>query len=648
MRTGRGKARHRPSRATRSRKARPREKSSPDESALRETEQRFDDLFRAASIWFWEIDPNGIVTYVSHNYEAQLGIPSSALIGRRFDNVPGTIVAPEERRRVLDCVRQRRGWRDFLYSRKLLNGKIMWIKTSAVPIFDKKGELRGWRGTGTDVTAQVETERALRAGQQPIKKNLEAASDWFFELDKDEFITYISPNFQALFGVPSDIVGKRFVDFPGAEFDPAELERIRAARRARQPYRDFVYARIFPSGEKRWLSSSAAPIFDENGEWQGYRGVVTDITERMRAEAFARLAQRRLHDAVSYVRQPFVVYDAQDRVVSFNHAFALLHSAPGEKTAVRQGVSFHELAQWQVLSDFYAGGEAIDSETLLARYQSGGEHTYHLTDDRWMLVGYRRLPDGGAVGLWTDVSALKRAEAERRVLEARLHHSQRLEALGMLAGGIAHDLNNSLVPVLALTKMVAGRLPEGDRSRANLETVVKAAQRSRDLVQQIVAFSRQEEQRRESVDLAAIAADALRLLRASIPSSIRLEEALAPVPTVDGDPGQLHQIIVNLVTNAAQAIGEAHGTIGLRVELDDDGGHARLTVSDTGCGMAEETRARIFEPFFTTRSVGQGTGLGLSVVHGIVASHGGRIDVETAPGKGSRFDVILPLPRSMA
>ncbi|HUH84849.1 MAG TPA: ATP-binding protein, partial [Stellaceae bacterium] len=483
---------------------------------------------------------------------------------------------------------------------------------------------------------------------QRFKQLFEAASDWFFELDKDEFITYISPNFQALFGVPSDIVGKRFVDFPGAEFDPAELERIRAARRARQPYRDFVYARIFPSGEKRWLSSSAAPIFDENGEWQGYRGVVTDITERMRAEAFARLAQRRLHDAVSYVRQPFVVYDAQDRVVSFNHAFALLHSAPGEKTAVRQGVSFHELAQWQVLSDFYAGGEAIDSETLLARYQSGGEHTYHLTDDRWMLVGYRRLPDGGAVGLWTDVSALKRAEAERRVLEARLHHSQRLEALGMLAGGIAHDLNNSLVPVLALTKMVAGRLPEGDRSRANLETVVKAAQRSRDLVQQIVAFSRQEEQRRESVDLAAIAADALRLLRASIPSSIRLEEALAPVPTVDGDPGQLHQIIVNLVTNAAQAIGEAHGTIGLRVELDDDGGHARLTVSDTGCGMAEETRARIFEPFFTTRSVGQGTGLGLSVVHGIVASHGGRIDVETAPGKGSRFDVILPLPRSMA
>jgi signal transduction histidine kinase len=346
------------------------------------------------------------------------------------------------------------------------------------------------------------------------------------------------------------------------------------------------------------------------------------------------------------VRQPFVVYDAQDCVVSFNHAFALLHSAPGGETAVRQGVSFRVLAQWQVQSDFYAaGGEPVDDETLLARYRSGGEHTYHLKDERWMLVGYRRLPDGGAVGLWTDVSALKLAEAERRLLEARLQHSQRLEALGTLAGGIAHDLNNSLVPVLALTKMVAGRLEEGDRNRANLETVVKAARRARDLVQQIVAFSRREEQRRESVDLAAIAGDALRLLRASIPSSIRLEEAIAPVPAVDGDPGQLHQIVVNLVTNAAQAIGEAHGTIGLRLGLDKDGDHTRLSVSDTGCGMVEETRARIFEPFFTTRGVGQGTGLGLSVVHGIVASHGGRIEVESAPGKGSRFDVVLPLTR---
>ncbi len=251
MRTGRGKARYRPSRATRSRKARPRQEPSAAESALRETEQRFYDLFHAASIWSWEIDAEAIVTYVSHNYEAQLGIPSSALIGRRFDNVPGTIVAPEERQRVLEFFQQRRGWRDFLYSRKLPNGKTLWIKTSAVPMFDEKGAFRG------------------------------------------------------------------------------------------------------------------------------YRGVVMDITERMRAEAFAQLAQRRLHDAVSYVRQPFVVDDAQDRVVSFNHAFALLHSAPGEETAVRQGVSFRKLAQWQVLSDFYAaGGEPVDSETLVARYQNGGEHTY--------------------------------------------------------------------------------------------------------------------------------------------------------------------------------------------------------------------------------------------------------------------------------
>jgi signal transduction histidine kinase len=149
--------------------------------------------------------------------------------------------------------------------------------------------------------------------------------------------------------------------------------------------------------------------------------------------------------------------------------------------------------------------------------------------------------------------------------------------------------------------------------------------------------------RRETFDLAVVAADALSMLRASMPSSIRLEQALPAATLLQGDPGQLHQVIVNLVTNAMHAIGAVQGTITVSLETEPDGAHVRLAVSDTGCGMDEATRTRIFEPFFTTKLVGQGTGLGLAVVHGIVTSHGGRIAVESTPGEGTRVSLLFPV-----
>jgi signal transduction histidine kinase len=190
--------------------------------------------------------------------------------------------------------------------------------------------------------------------------------------------------------------------------------------------------------------------------------------------------------------------------------------------------------------------------------------------------------------------------------------------------------------------MVAGKLPQGSRERRNLDMVMAGAERSRDLVKQILSFARKEERRGESFDLAAVAREALRMMRASLPATIRLDEAIVPVPSMAGDPNQLHQVIINLVTNAAQAIGEAMGTIDVTVKPDLDGTHLRLAVADTGCGMDEATQARIFEPFFTTKGVGQGTGLGLDTVQRIVKKHRGTIQVTSKPGD-TLFQVWLPL-----
>jgi PAS domain S-box-containing protein len=247
-------------------------------------------------------------------------------------------------------------------------------------------------------------------------------------------------------------------------------------------------------------------------------------------------------------------------------------------------------------------------------------------------------------GTIRDITAERHLERQRHELQAQLHHSQKLEALGTLAGGIAHDLNNTLVPIIALSKHLIGRELTDPAVRRSLDVILRAGLRGRDLVRQIVAFSRKDRSERQLFDPVPVIHDALAMLRASTPSLINFQTSFRPVPKVFGDAGQLHQVVVNLVTNAAQAIGDRPGSV--TISLSTDVGEAlprvHLRVQDDGVGMADAVRQRIFEPFFTTKPVGEGTGLGLSVVHGIITAHGGTIAVDSAPGRGTCFDIFLP------
>jgi signal transduction histidine kinase len=261
------------------------------------------------------------------------------------------------------------------------------------------------------------------------------------------------------------------------------------------------------------------------------------------------------------------------------------------------------------------------------------------------------------IGTVRDVTEIRAGEERQRELERQLIHSQKLEALGTLAGGIAHDLNNTLTPVLALSSLLAEEMPEGSRERADLELVLQASRHGRDLVHRILAFSRSQNVEKQTLNLAVTIRQLLQMLRATIPTTIAIRAQIEEVPPILGDPGQLQQVVVNLVTNGAQAIGDHPGTITVEVcpmdlaqgAINSLGTHwVRLRISDSGCGMDAETRERIFEPFFTTKAVGEGTGLGLSVVHGIVTGHGGRIEVTSEPGKGSEFAIFFPVVKSSA
>jgi PAS domain S-box-containing protein len=254
-----------------------------------------------------------------------------------------------------------------------------------------------------------------------------------------------------------------------------------------------------------------------------------------------------------------------------------------------------------------------------------------------------------------DITERKQADAERARLEQRLRQAEKMEAVGRLAGGIAHDFNNILGGILGYAEMLVETTPAGSPQRRYAQNVLTAATRASALVEQILSYSRSQRGKRVPVELDRIVAETLELVRGSLGHGIRLETWLPEAPLyVVGDPTQLHQIMMNLCTNAIHAMGE-HGT--LRVSLDPAdidadrvfqhttlhaGRYARLTVADSGSGMDATTLTRLFEPFFTTKEVGKGTGLGLSLVYGIVTDSAGAIDVASTQGQGSSFAIYLP------
>jgi len=252
-----------------------------------------------------------------------------------------------------------------------------------------------------------------------------------------------------------------------------------------------------------------------------------------------------------------------------------------------------------------------------------------------------------------DITERKRMEKEKKKLEARLRQAQKMEAIGTLAGGIAHDFKNSLFPILGYSEMLMNDAPDNSDLKRDLSIIFNGTKRARDLVKQILAFSRQREYDLKPIKVHLVVKEALKLIRSSIPATIDIMQNIIDCELVMADYTQIHQVAINLLTNAYHAMEKKGGKLKVTLkEVDlrvDDlkgmppGTYVRLTVSDTGIGMDQSTIDRIFDPYFTTKKEGKGTGLGLAVVHGIIKSHGGHISVYSEPGKGSEFHFYLPV-----
>ncbi len=251
---------------------------------------------------------------------------------------------------------------------------------------------------------------------------------------------------------------------------------------------------------------------------------------------------------------------------------------------------------------------------------------------------------------------LQREVAERKKVQAQFQQAQKMEAVGQLAGGIAHDFNNILGAIIGNTEVARMTSQVTPETADCLDSIMKASKRARDLVRQILAFSRRQEQERQPMQLQTVVREALKLMRSTVPATIEFKLNLVNTPTVLADASQIHQVVVNLCTNAVHAMRGQPGVLKVElVEMEVDaefaqthadlrpGPYVRLTVSDSGCGMDRATLERIFEPFFTTKAQGEGTGLGLSVVHGIMRSHDGSVTVYSQPGKGTTFHLYFPV-----
>ncbi|MEE4357510.1 MAG: response regulator [Desulfococcaceae bacterium] len=257
---------------------------------------------------------------------------------------------------------------------------------------------------------------------------------------------------------------------------------------------------------------------------------------------------------------------------------------------------------------------------------------------------------------------LKEEMEEHQRAEARFRHAQKMEALGTLAGGIAHDFNNILFPIIGYTELMMDDVPENGPMHRNLEQILKAAFRAKELVSQILAFGRRGETEKSLLNIRLVVKEALKLLQATLPATIAIQQKIQKdCGSVLGNPTQIHQVMMNLCTNAYHAMREKGGVLSVEMdecEMDEGkncllpgmtpGNYVRIRVSDTGQGMDEDIREQIFDPYFTTKEPGEGTGLGLSVVHGIVKSHQGHISVQSRIGEGSVFEIYLPVVEKYA
>jgi len=538
-------------------------------------------------------------------------------------------------------------------------GNTIWLRTSKFPLRDKEGLIYGVLGTYEDITKQKKAEEALEESERRFRSTVESSpmGMHFYQLtEKNRLVfTGANPAADSLLNVDNSVfIGKTIEEAFPSLMNTEIPEKYKHVAKTGE---------IWNSEQLEYEDNKVKGAFEIvafQTEPNCIVSMFNEITDKKKAQEALLESEKKFrtlieqsNDAIYLLRDDkfevinskfsemfgYSLKECQSKNFNFRQLIAP-KSIPIVEKRISQHKEGKEIKPVYEFTSISKDGKEIECEVCTSHIEYKGGHAVQ--------------------GILRDITERKQAEEEKAILEEQLRRAQKLETIGTLAGGIAHDFNNILAPIMGYTDMALLSLNKTDPLFNDLQHVLKGAHRAKELVEQILLFSKQSEKERKPLAIQSLVKEALKLLRPSIPTTIEIKQYIDNTCSkVQADATQIHQIIVNLCTNAWQAMEEEGGILTIELielELDqataklypnlNEDRYVRLSISDTGPGIDEETLERIFEPFYTTKTVNKGTGLGLSVVHGIVSSHKGDIHVVSKPGKGSIFHVYIPTIKS--
>jgi PAS domain S-box-containing protein len=611
------------------------------EQALRASEAQYRAMFNASADALVLWDPRLRRVDVNPAYERMFGWAREEVVGQSYDDRP---LPAEYAARRLDLVRRSLAGESCQAELQAVkkSGEPVLVEVTTIP-FMHRGE-RHVLATLRDVTARRGAEQALRASEEQYRAIFNASADSLVLRDADFRVVDVNPAYERMSGRSrAEAIG-----LSGLTMSPPELnEHVRGlhARALAGEHVMFEARARRKNGERFDIETRGVPILHQGRPHVLYIG--RDITARKTEEELLRASEEQYRAIFNAAADALVLRDARFRIVDVNPAYEAMSGYSRAEVLGKDRLIANppEMdAEIRALHQRALAGEPVMIETVRVR-KDGTRHDVEL---RGVAIRHQGEPHVLYVG--RDVS-------ERKALESRLRQAQKMEALGQLTGGIAHDFNNLLTGVMGYVALAAERAGDADPKLAShLEQALASSRRARDLIQQMLTFSRGQRGTPRPVSLAAAVDSALRLLRGTLPSTLELDSgALEDTASVMVDPLQIEQVLMNLLINARDATaGIGRLEVAVRparlaakatcasCRKRFRGAFVELSVADTGAGIAPEVLERMFEPFYTTKEVGRGSGMGLAMVHGIVHDHGGHIAVESRPREGSRFRVYLP------
>lgn len=616
------------------------------ESALRWSEEKYRSLVENSLMGFVIIQDLRFV-FCNNKFASMLGLSIEEALSLTPDRIM-EMVCPDDQasaiKRREDELAGRPVEPHFEFRGIRKDGATIWMEVHT-SLIEYNGK-QAIQAICRDITKRKNAESALRESEERFRLIAATIDEIFWIFDTEKWVaTYMSPAYDRIWGYPKErVVGSNepFVD-PVHPDDRERVLSVAERMRSGMPV-DLEYRIIRPDGTVRHLWNRGYPVASKDGQVRQIVGVAQDVTQWRRAEEALEESREYLNRIINCIGDPIFVKDAEHRLILVNDAMCTFMGAPRDQLLGATFMPESVLAGlWEQEDEVLKTGREKVSEDVVPDGQ-GSPHTFMarkflLTDKK----GNKQI-----VAVLRDITEYKR-------LEAQFLQSQKMEAIGVLAGGVAHDFNNLLNVINGYTELMLDEIDKNNLLHKDLEQVRDAGQRAAKLTSQLLAFGRKQIMQPEILDLNEVIAGMTSMLRRMIGEDIEFISSSHPEPVlVNADPGKIQQVIMNLVVNARDAMpGGGRLTIETATQdFEEDyirnhpvakpGSYALLAISDNGTGMDPDTQARIFEPFFTTKDKQKGTGLGLSTVYGIVKQSNGFIWVYSEPGKGTTFKLYFP------